>query len=482
MNGLHRSVIPPGSAGSLPPCLGPSVSAGSSKVSTARPGRTRPVAKCFRSSRRCGMNAYVYAPKDDPFHRTRWREPYPSDEQAALGALAAHCRELGVRFGFAISPGLDIAYESDADRKQLDAKLAPLIDAGVDWFVLALDDIPAAPGLARRQADARDLAPRPRRASELTGAAITVCPTEYVGTRPSPYLAELARGLPATSRCCGPARRCARRRSRSPTRASWTAAVAPHDVLLWDNYPVNDGTHDARACTSVRTTAATPGSPTCSTVCSSTRWRSRTRRSSRSRPRPGSSPIPTATTRGEAWAARPSTTSAASTRRRSPCARRGVRRRSAALPRRPRARAPRRRARRADRRARTGSAPARAVGAVLRDARAISRPRCAEATAGALGAEVAPWAAAAAREATAGLAALRLLQRSRPVALVDDDGHGRAAAPDAELLLEAVFGLVFSWSGARANTEVDVRAPVRDLSRRRADRARVGPRSTSSSR
>ena len=35
-----------------------------------------------------GMNAYVYAPKDDPRHRTRWREPY--DEQEAAPSSASH--------------------------------------------------------------------------------------------------------------------------------------------------------------------------------------------------------------------------------------------------------------------------------------------------------------------------------------------------------------------------------------------------------
>ena len=27
-----------------------------------------------------GMNLYVYAPKNDPFHRERWRDPYPPRE------------------------------------------------------------------------------------------------------------------------------------------------------------------------------------------------------------------------------------------------------------------------------------------------------------------------------------------------------------------------------------------------------------------
>ena len=27
-----------------------------------------------------GFNAYLYAPKDDPYHREKWREPYPEDK------------------------------------------------------------------------------------------------------------------------------------------------------------------------------------------------------------------------------------------------------------------------------------------------------------------------------------------------------------------------------------------------------------------
>ena len=31
----------------------------------------------------CGeynLNSYIYAPKDDPYHRDKWREPYPDDK------------------------------------------------------------------------------------------------------------------------------------------------------------------------------------------------------------------------------------------------------------------------------------------------------------------------------------------------------------------------------------------------------------------
>ena len=61
-----------------------------------------------------GMNAYAYAPKDDAKHRAAWREPYDTGEMQRFASLATRANEAGVRFGFAVSPGLDITYESDA--------------------------------------------------------------------------------------------------------------------------------------------------------------------------------------------------------------------------------------------------------------------------------------------------------------------------------------------------------------------------------
>ena len=38
------------------------------------------------------MNTYEYAPKDDPYHRERWRDPYPADKLAELGELVDRAR------------------------------------------------------------------------------------------------------------------------------------------------------------------------------------------------------------------------------------------------------------------------------------------------------------------------------------------------------------------------------------------------------
>ena len=100
-----------------------------------------------------GLNAYVYAPKDDAKHRADWRVPYDADERVRFRELAAHAVANEARFGFAISPGLDVTYEDPADRAAILAKLEPLLAVGVPWFLLLLDDIPMQPALAPRQAD-----------------------------------------------------------------------------------------------------------------------------------------------------------------------------------------------------------------------------------------------------------------------------------------------------------------------------------------
>ena len=37
---------------------------------------------------KCKMNTYIYASKDDPYHRSQWRELYPEKEVAQIAELA----------------------------------------------------------------------------------------------------------------------------------------------------------------------------------------------------------------------------------------------------------------------------------------------------------------------------------------------------------------------------------------------------------
>jgi hypothetical protein len=89
-----------------------------------------------------GMNAYYYAPKDDPYHREHWRDPYPPDRTAQLGELAQAAHANFVDFCFAVSPGLSMVYSSEEDFGKLTQKLDDVGKLGVSCFALFLDDVP----------------------------------------------------------------------------------------------------------------------------------------------------------------------------------------------------------------------------------------------------------------------------------------------------------------------------------------------------
>ncbi len=77
-----------------------------------------------------GMNRYVHAPKDDPLHRERWRETYPSEMRREFRELVLRGDEHGVQVGFALSPGLSIRYASTDDRRAVRDKLLSFREIG----------------------------------------------------------------------------------------------------------------------------------------------------------------------------------------------------------------------------------------------------------------------------------------------------------------------------------------------------------------
>lgn len=91
-----------------------------------------------------GLNAYIYAPKDDPYHRAKWREPYPPEKLEEMSRLIEEARASQVRFIFAISPGLDIHFwgaAGDRDKRAMLEKLTAMYELGVRDFAIFFDDI-----------------------------------------------------------------------------------------------------------------------------------------------------------------------------------------------------------------------------------------------------------------------------------------------------------------------------------------------------
>ncbi|MDE6225154.1 MAG: beta-N-acetylglucosaminidase domain-containing protein, partial [Muribaculaceae bacterium] len=50
------------------------------------------------------LNTYIYGPKDDPYHREKWREPYPDDQAQRLKELADAAARHKVNFVWGIHP------------------------------------------------------------------------------------------------------------------------------------------------------------------------------------------------------------------------------------------------------------------------------------------------------------------------------------------------------------------------------------------
>ena len=193
-----------------------------------------------------GMNRYVYAPKDDPLHLARWREPYPAGTLREFEELIACGARVGVDVGFALSPGRSIHYASAEERRALVQKFASFRALGSRLFVLALDDVPSS---LVHDEDRRAFASLAeahvalvREVDEALGPEAIFClvPTDYLGVDATDYLEALGQGIDARVEIAWTGRTVVSP-SISAAEASRRAATLRRRVLVWDNVPVNDG-------------------------------------------------------------------------------------------------------------------------------------------------------------------------------------------------------------------------------------------------
>ncbi len=96
----------------------------------------------FEWMRAWGLNTYLYAPKDDLKHRAIWRQIYAAAEAEKLRETIQVAKRRTVRFIYALSPGLDIDYESQTDQAHLKNRFEQMIALGCRDFALLFDDVP----------------------------------------------------------------------------------------------------------------------------------------------------------------------------------------------------------------------------------------------------------------------------------------------------------------------------------------------------
>lgn len=205
----------------------------------------------------CGMNAYVYAPKNDDLHREKWCDPYPEEFLEHFAELARIGGEIGVRFFYALAPGLSFDPDAAAgNAKDVHAKLGALHDVGVRDFCLFFDDIQRdQPGADPKvQVDLANgtldfLRRREPRASLFFISNFYAGTTEEMANDTSPFqglfsipssayyeaYARLAYDIPIL--WTGPRVFTDRLTVEEATRFR---NFVDRPVILWDNYPVND--------------------------------------------------------------------------------------------------------------------------------------------------------------------------------------------------------------------------------------------------
>ncbi|MGS5018091.1 beta-N-acetylglucosaminidase domain-containing protein [Paenibacillus sp. JJ1683] len=197
------------------------------------------------------MNTFMYAPKDDPYHRELWREPYPEEMFAQIRELKEACERHEIDFHYCISPGNDLNFGSAEDFLKLTEKLAAMITIGVRHFSVLMDDIDYV-----LKGENRHLLGRSGHAhvfltnkvhtwlaERLPEFTLTVCPSEYWSYWDTEYKKDF------------------RERLHPDIKVFWTGyfVFAPqigrqhaadnhafygHELWLWDNIPVNDCDHD----------------------------------------------------------------------------------------------------------------------------------------------------------------------------------------------------------------------------------------------
>ncbi|XP_053245384.1 protein O-GlcNAcase isoform X2 [Podarcis raffonei] len=149
----------------------------------------------FRRLQKWGLNAYLYAPKDDYKHRMFWREMYSVEEAEQLMTLIAAAQEYGIEFIYAISPGLDITFSNPKEVSTLKRKLDQVSQFGCRSFALLFDDIDHNMCAADKEVFSSFAHAQISITNEIfqylgEPETFLFCPTEYCGTFCYPNVAQ----------------------------------------------------------------------------------------------------------------------------------------------------------------------------------------------------------------------------------------------------------------------------------------------------
>ncbi len=125
------------------------------------------------------MNVYIYGPKDDAYHKSKWREEYPAELGNKIKEYVNVAKANKIEFMWAIHPGEDIQW-NNTDRANIVNKLKAMCELGVRSFAVFWDDLWNDDGShGDEQAELMNYIAAELKKSYPDVKPLTICPTQY---------------------------------------------------------------------------------------------------------------------------------------------------------------------------------------------------------------------------------------------------------------------------------------------------------------
>ena len=184
------------------------------------------------------LNIYVYGPKDDPYHRAHWRDPYPQDEAERLKELVQEAHRNKVQFVWAVHPGGDIQWNLK-DSMAVCQKLEWMYELGVRTFAVFFDDIWGEGSKADKQAGLLNYVTDNFVRKHSDVQPLILCPTQYNKARSGgDYLSTLGTRMYPEVRVMWTGNSVVDMIERGDM--EWINKQLGRKAFIWLNYPVND--------------------------------------------------------------------------------------------------------------------------------------------------------------------------------------------------------------------------------------------------
>ena len=184
------------------------------------------------------LNVFVYGPKDDPYHRSKWREPYPADETVRMQELVNAAHKNHVQFVWAVHPGVDIRWNKE-DSINILKKCQSVYKMGVRSFCVFFDDIGGEGTRAEKQAALLNFLNKEFVKKHKDVKPLLMCPTQYnKGWSHGSYLNTLGTQMDSSVRIMWTGNTVVDMIERNDM--EWINDQISRKAYIWLNYPVTD--------------------------------------------------------------------------------------------------------------------------------------------------------------------------------------------------------------------------------------------------